>query len=145
MKKSIQVYENDKQRLHKGLYKVTQELIRQTNVTIDQSHTINLLSNEIQRLEANLQAAQEHLEEKTKPKMVNIVKIPEEISAENNEHIEIKEIIKNELDEKLELYVKDQQVPIKFDKIADGQYRFGTRVVQAKIWKDKIAIRMGGG
>ena len=139
------MYESDTQKLHKGLYKVTQELIRQTNVTIDQSHTINLLSNEIQRLEANLQAAQEHLEEKTsKTKPINIIKSSEE-QLLTNEQIEIKNLEKSELDEKLEQYVKEHQIPINFEKINEGQYRFGTRIVQAKIWKDKIAIRMGGG
>ena len=140
MKNSLQIYEIDKQNLHQGLYKVTQELIRQTNVTIDQSHTINLLSNEIQRLEANLQAAQEHLEEKT-TKLKNImVKIPE-ITNEETE----KNVIKDELDEKLEQYVRDQNIPISFEKVSEGQYRFGTRIVQIKTWKDKLAVRMGGG
>lgn len=144
MKKSIEIYEEDKKNILKSLYKVTQELIRQTNVTIDQSHTINLLSNEIQRLEANLQAAQEHLEEKTaKIKNINITKITEEIIPKMN--IDNENLIKTELDEKLEQYVKDQNIPINFEKISEGQYRFGTRTVQAKFWKDKLAIRMGGG
>jgi len=135
--------------LHKGLYKVTQELIRQTNVTIDQSHTINLLSTEIQRLEANLQAAQEQLELKiiSKQKNNSTKTSEEQILPEKIEKIEIPNITlkRNELDDKLDQYVKDQQIPLSFEKLSDGQYRFGTRIVQAKIWKDKIAIRMGGG
>lgn len=141
MKNCIKIYETDKQNLHQGLYKVTQELIKQTNITIDQSHTINLLSNEIQRLEANLQAAQEQLEEKTtKLKNFNLIKIPEEIPQITEKIDE-----KCELDIKLEQYVKEQNIPINFEKIGEGQYRFGTRIVQAKVWKDKLAIRMGGG
>jgi len=148
LKKSKQVYESDKQKLHKGLYKVTQELIRQTNVTIDQSHTINLLSNEIQRLEDNLPGAhQEHLEEKTsKSKPIILIKNPEQQQrAPTFEQTQINNLDKSELDEKLEQYVNEHQIPINFLKINDGQYQFGTRIVQAKIWKDKIAIRMGGG
>ena len=162
MKITIESLENDKQKVLKGLYKVTQELIRQTNVSIDQSHTINLLSNEIQRLEANLQAAQEQLEEliakqknnsassrsikKTNEEQMKPEKV-EIIEKNENQKIEKFEtnLEKNELDEKLEKYVTEQNIPLSFEKIAEGQYRFGTRIVQAKIWKDKITIRMGGG
>lgn len=97
-----------------------------------------------------MQAAQEELDELVlNPKNNMAIKLSEEkenlVLKSEEEITEINCLQKTELDEKLEQFVKDNQTLISFEKISEGQYRFGTRIVQAKILKDKIAIRMGGG
>jgi len=42
-------------------------------------------------------------------------------------------------------YMKGKDLPIKFKRISEGSYVFGTRKVSAKIMNNRLVIRVGGG
>ena len=51
----------------------------------------------------------------------------------------------DDIDRMIMGYMKGKDLPIKFKRISEGSYVFGTRKVSAKIMNNRLVIRVGGG
>ena len=139
-KNTISQTESEKEKLHSGLYKVTQELIKQTNITIDQSNTINILSNEIHRLETNLTDYQK----KDNSKRNQEILMNETESSKDSKDNQL--LNTDDIEEKLNEVCKMNNINVRFTKKSDGKFMFGSKMIQIKsASKGKIILEIGGG
>jgi len=51
----------------------------------------------------------------------------------------------DKIDERMSVYINNFELDVPLQRIAEGQYMFGTRKIIAKIMNDKLVIRVGGG
>eukprot|EP01016_Furgasonia_blochmanni_P049025 TRINITY_DN7394_c0_g2_i4.p1 TRINITY_DN7394_c0_g2~~TRINITY_DN7394_c0_g2_i4.p1 ORF type:complete len:853 (+),score=309.08 TRINITY_DN7394_c0_g2_i4:25-2559(+) len=122
IKQSQANVEAERDKLQNDLYRVTDELIQQTNVSLEQHNIINSLADEVNRLEKDLEIA--------------MVTLPKEDYSPNKG---------DEVDQQLGDYLNQNHVPVKFIRIGEGQYKFGTRRIFVKILRGRLVIRVGGG
>jgi len=51
----------------------------------------------------------------------------------------------DKIDERMAIYINNFELDVPVQRIAEGQYMFGTRKIMGKIMNDKLVIRVGGG
>jgi hypothetical protein len=120
----------EKDGIQADLYKVTEELINQTNINLEQTKNINQLGMEIERLRNDLDIAIKYIPSVSDPERPFSKTFIEE---------------EDELDQRLNDYLASSHLPVAFSKIAIGEYKFGSKVINLKILNGKLVVRVGGG
>jgi len=124
-------------RSQKYLFSTCKELLEKNKVTIEQAKLIKTLEGQIQSLQEALNnASQEN--KKLQSQITELKK--------NGEVMELPPVKKDdEIDLKLREIMIKTKVPIKFIRIGEGLYIFGSKRVHVKILNSKLVIRIGGG
>ena len=119
------------------LFVVEKELLEKTKLTIYQKKKIGDLESNVHNLEESLNTAFEDI--KKLHLTLEEAKRAEEIAS-------LPPVKKNdEIDLKLREIMIKTKVPVKFIRIGEGLYIFGSKRVHVKILNGKLVIRIGGG
>ena len=132
--------EMDKTR--KNLFQTCKELLEKNRANAEQAKQIKDLEQQVQTLEGSLSNAFEDI------KRLHLEL--EDLKKANEEPVE--EVIDlpparkdDEVDQKLREIMIKTKVPIKFIRVGEGLYIFGSKRVHVKILNGKLVIRIGGG
>ncbi|EAR93070.1 growth-arrest-specific protein 2 domain protein (macronuclear) [Tetrahymena thermophila SB210] len=124
LKKAVSDLESEKEKINMDLYAVTEDLLKKTTESISQQQVITQLSAEVKRLE----------------------KMIEDLLLRNPSHqLNYNAKKGDEIDEKLCEFLSNNVTPIKFVRIDEGLYNFGTKRIIVKLLKGKLVCRVGGG
>ncbi|KAL4442605.1 hypothetical protein ABPG74_007007 [Tetrahymena malaccensis] len=124
LKKNLSDLEAEKEKINMDLYAVTEDLLKKTTESISQQQVISQLSTEVKRLE----------------------KMIEDLLLRNPSHqLNYNAKKGDEIDEKLCEFLSNNVTPIKFVRIDEGLYNFGTKRIIVKLLKGKLVCRVGGG
>lgn len=137
MRKQHQRLTEEIARSQKYLLSTCKELLEKNKITIEQAKTIKGLESQIKGLEENLGQAHEDF----RKLQLQVTEL-----KRNGEIMDLPPVKKDdEIDQKLREIMIKTKVPIKFIRIGEGLYIFGSKRVHVKILNSKLVIRIGGG
>jgi len=124
-------------KIRKNFFISGKELLEKNRLTIDQTKTIKDQEQQIKTLEESLNTAFEDIKR---------LHLNFEETKKIDDTMELPPVKKNdEVDVKLREIMIKTKVPIKFIRIGEGLYIFGSKRVHVKILNSKLVIRIGGG
>ena len=118
------------------LYATAAELVKQTSIALHQSQIISSMNDQMQTLDESLKTA-----------FGDIKKLHMSLEAAKriDEYETYSSRKADEIDQKINEIMNKTRIPIRFIRIGEGAYVFGSRKVHVKIINGKLAIRCGGG
>ena len=151
-------------------YAASEDLIKQQTVNSEQKMTIKMLTkklhslekslrnafHDIQKLEVSLGKAQNNTVQKEKeeerPSQNNQMMNPIDQVRQSLPNLEVPlqqgskaGSLDDEINKKLEEFMKTSTIPLKFIRIGEGIYTFGSKKVHIKILNGRLIVRIGGG
>lgn len=150
-------------------YQTSEDLIKQQTHNSEQRHTIRSLTKklhaleksltnaftDIQKLEVSLGTSHASMLQQDESQLQNNLNIQNTLSNPSNTTTSHKsttpkasnksKVPTDEVNHKLEEYMKKNKLVVKFVKVGDGFYTFGSKKVHVKILNDRLVIRIGGG
>ncbi len=118
------------------LFLTANELVKQTNVALDQSSIIKSMNDQMQTLDESLKTAFNDIRK---------LHVSLEAAKRIDEYEPYVPRKNDEIDMRLSEIMNRTKMPIKFIRIGEGIYIFGSRRVHVKILNGKLVIRTGGG
>ncbi len=116
--------------MQQRLFATAAELVKQTSITVEQNNIIINLNEQMQILDNSLKTAFE-----------NITKLQSNIqSQQSQKSLDSSSIKKNDIETKLNSFLVQNGLPIKFKKDSSGHYTFGTKKVNINLVNGKFTV-----
>lgn len=121
----------------KRLYATAAELVKQTSITVEQNNIITNLNQQMQILDESLKKA-----------FHNIAKL--QASIETQKKVETNQqrdsySDKIDIDQRLNEFLSQHMIPMKFMKINDGVYIFGSKQLRLQVLNNRLTVRFRDG
>ena len=130
---------NEMDKTRKNLFSTCKELHEKSRANAEQAKLIKDLEQQVQTLEGSLGEAFEEI------KKLHLA-LEDTKKVEEPEPVDLPPARKDdEVDQKLREIMIKTRVPIKFIRVGEGLYIFGSKRVHVKILNGKLVIRIGGG